>query len=68
MATASEEFLVRLRYWLVSGGMMTRIACGTTTSRSVWPGRRPSAAPLPSGRGYTAWMPARTISAMKAAV
>ena len=29
MATASEEFLIRLRYWLVSGGMMTRIACGT---------------------------------------
>ena len=24
MATASEEFLVRLRYWLVSGGMMMR--------------------------------------------
>ena len=43
MATASEEFLVRLRYWLVSGGMMTRIACGMTISRSVGRGRRPSA-------------------------
>ena len=35
MATASEEFLVRFRYWLVSGGMMMRIACGMTTRRSV---------------------------------
>ena len=43
MATASDEFLVRLRYWLVSGGMMMRMACGTTTSRSAWPERRPSA-------------------------
>ena len=30
---ASEEFLVRFRYWLVSGGMMIRSACGTTTRR-----------------------------------
>ena len=41
MATASEEFLVRLRYWLVSGGMITRSACGMTTSRSVVPGAQP---------------------------
>ena len=41
MATASEEFLVRLRYWLVSGGTITRSACGTTTRRSVNPRRRP---------------------------
>ena len=41
MATASDEFLIKLRYWLVSGGMMTRIACGTTTSRSIVP--RPQA-------------------------
>ena len=44
MATASEEFLVRLRYWLVSGGRITRIACGTTISRSVAPRVRPSEA------------------------
>lgn len=30
---ASEEFLVRFRYWLVSGGMMMRSACGTDKSR-----------------------------------
>ena len=40
MATASEEFLVRLRYWLVSGGMMMRMACGMTTRRSDWPLRQ----------------------------
>ncbi len=28
MAMASDEFLVTLRYWLINGGMMTRIACG----------------------------------------
>ena len=28
---------MRLRYWLVSGGTITRSACGTTTSRSVEP-------------------------------
>ena len=35
MAVASDEFLVRFRYWLVSGGMMTRSACGIMTSRSA---------------------------------
>src|SRR5665213_3552296 len=34
IATASDEFLVRLRYWLVSGGRMTRKACGTTLSQT----------------------------------
>ena len=31
---ARLEFLTRFRYWLVSGGMMTRSAWGRTTSRS----------------------------------
>jgi hypothetical protein len=31
MATASELFFVRLRYWLANGGTMTRSACGMTT-------------------------------------
>ena len=30
MATASELFLVMLRYWLVIGGTMTRSACGSS--------------------------------------
>ena len=43
MAVASEEFFVRFRYWLVSCGMITRIACGMITSFSVTRGRSPSA-------------------------
>ena len=44
MAMASDEFLVRLRYWLVSGGTMTRNACGITTKFKVRPRLKPSAA------------------------
>ena len=68
MATASDEFFVRLRYWLVSGGMMTRMACGITTRRRVWPGVRPSEPAASVCPFETARMPARTTSAMKAAV
>ena len=67
MATASELFLVRFRYWLVCGGMITRSACGTTISRSVWPRRRPSDCAASHWPLLTARMPERTISAMKAA-
>ncbi|CAB3651599.1 hypothetical protein LMG26842_00925 [Achromobacter dolens] len=68
MATASELFFNRLRYWLVMGGMMTRKACGSTTRRRASGRRNPRAPaashwPLP-----TAWMPERTTSAMNAAV
>ena len=42
MNTASEEFLVRFRYWLVSGGMMMRSAWGITTKRRLSPGCSPS--------------------------
>ena len=41
---ASEEFLVRARYWLISGGRITRIACGRITSRRACAALRPSAA------------------------
>ena len=57
MATASEEFLVRLRYWLVMGGTMTRMAWGRTTQRTVSQGLRPmlwAASICPRG---TDWMP-----------
>ena len=43
MTTASEEFLVRFRNWLVSGGTMMRSAWGRITRRVVWLGLRPSA-------------------------
>ena len=59
---------MRLRYWLVSGGMITRIACGITTSCSVGPVRSPSASAASVWPFDTAMMPARTTSAMKAAV
>jgi len=68
MITASELFLVRLRYSLVIGGTMTRKACGNTTSRIRWPGFRPSAIAASLCPQLTARMPARTISAMKLAV
>ena len=68
MKTASDEFFVRLRYSLVNGGMITRIACGMTTKFSVGPARRPSACAASVWPLWTANMPERTISAMKAAV
>src|SRR5260370_40911575 len=43
IAVAREEGLVRFRYWLVSGGIGTRIACGTITGRNAQLGRNPSA-------------------------
>ena len=68
MATASELFLVRLKYSLVIGGTMTRNACGSTISRMRCPGLRPSAIAASLWPQLTARMPARTISAMKLAV
>ena len=41
MATASDEFFSRFRNWLVVGGMMTRNACGRTTSRRIFDPRQP---------------------------
>ena len=66
IATASELFLVRLRYWLVSGGMITLSACGSTTNRIRWLERSPSAMAASLWPQLTARMPARTISAMPA--
>ncbi|MNT89185.1 hypothetical protein D3C72_2298670 [compost metagenome] len=60
--------MVRLRYWLVSGGTMTRMACGTITRRSRSPSLRPSDWAASVCPLLTAWIPARTVSAMKEAV
>ena len=65
MATASEEFLVRFRYWLVIGGMITRSACGSRIRRVVWRRLSPSAAAASAWPRGTDWMPARTTSATK---
>ena len=68
MTAASDEFLVRLRYWLPIGGTAMRIACGSTTYHMRWKPDRASAlaaSPWPLG---TAWIEPRTISAMWLAV
>ena len=57
-----------LEIWLVSGGMITRSAWGITTRRRISPRRRPRAAAASVWPVGIARMPARTISAMKAAV
>ena len=65
---ASDEFLVRFKYWLARGGIMTLRACGIIISCRVLFGLLPNelaASVCPCG---TATMPALTISAMKAAV
>ena len=63
-----RRVLDQVRYWLVSGGTITRIACGRTMSRSVAPERKPSACAASIWPPETASTPARTTSAMKAAV
>ena len=46
------------------GGMMTRIACGSTIRRIVFVRLIPSALAASVCPGSTDWIPARTISAM----
>jgi hypothetical protein len=47
---------------LPSGGMMTRRACGSTTSRKIWNGFRPSARAASLWPLATDRMPPRRIS------
>ncbi|MNW07423.1 hypothetical protein D3C71_2040270 [compost metagenome] len=68
MATASELFFSKFRYWLVIGGMITRSACGSTTRRNTLARGRPSEPAASHWPLFTAWMPERTTSAMKAEV
>ena len=69
MAMASDEFLVRLRYWLVSGGMMIRMRLRNDDQpQGLVPAAAPSAWDASVWPLLTPRMPARTISAMKAAV
>ena len=42
IATAKLEFLVRLRYWLINGGIITRIACGKMMCLRVAVGDSPN--------------------------
>ncbi|MNL72694.1 hypothetical protein D3C87_1980430 [compost metagenome] len=68
MAAPSEEFFVRFRYWLVKGGTITRMACGTMTRRNRSPSLRPSDCAASVCPLLTERIPARTVSAMKEAV
>lgn len=64
IATARLEFLVRFRYWLINGGIMTRIAWGKMMCLSVPVGDRPSDFAASVCPFRTDCMPARTISAI----
>ena len=68
MATASELFFVRFSSWLVSGGTMTRRACGKITSFRTSPGFRPIDMAASVWPWLMDWIPARTIWAIKEAV
>src|SRR5262249_62429486 len=68
IAAPNEEFLIRLRYWLVIGGMITGMACGITTSRMTRPGVSPSARAASIWPWRTDSTPPLTTSAMKPAV
>ena len=65
--STSEVVLSIVIVSLPVGGMMTRIACGSTMRRIVWPWVMPSACAASFWPGSTARMPPRTISAMYAA-
>ena len=60
---ATEVFFVRAMKTLMSGGIVIRNACGSTTSDTVWPKPRPmlrAASACPTG---TPLMPERSASA-----
>jgi hypothetical protein len=63
---ASDEFLSRLSESLVSGGTMSRSAIGSSTRRYAWTSVRPVDRAASSCVAGTDWMPARTISAIRA--
>ena len=61
---ASEEVFSMLMVSLPVGGMMTRIACGSTIRRMILARRMPSEAAASACPSSTDRMPARTISDM----
>ena len=68
MAPARLLFFVRFRYWLISGGTMTRRAWGKVMFLKVPIADKPTARDASVCPRPTDCTPARTISAMKAAV
>ncbi len=67
MTNSSDVSLISSTNSLVSGGMMIRNACGSTTETVVHSGDMPSERAASSCPFGTAWMPARNVSAMYAA-
>ena len=68
MAIARLEFFVRLRYWLISGGITTLKAWGKITNRNACSGFNPIDLAASTCPFHTACIPARTISEIKAPV
>lgn len=68
MVMVSEEFLVRLRYWLVSGGMIMCMVCGSIICFMVRCGFRFSAVVVSFWLRLIDWMLLCTILAMKVVV
>ena len=68
MAAAKEEFLVKFKYWLVVGGIITRSACGITISFKVWGLLKPRDFEASFWPLLIAKIPALTFSAIKAEV
>ena len=64
-ASNAVSFIIAMNS-LPVGGMMTRIACGSTTRRIFWRYVMPSASAASDWPCETDWMPARKISVMYA--
>ena len=68
MAAASDEFLVKFKYWFVVGGIIILKACGIITNFKTWFGVRPIDEAASFWPLLIPWIPALTHSAIKVAV
>ena len=66
IVSATDEFLSRFRDSFVAGGMLSRSAIGTMTSRYAWNVVRPIATAASNWVFGIAWMPPRMTSDMRA--
>ena len=65
---ARDEFFVKFKYWLVNGGIITLLACGSMTKFITFEGFKPIDSAASLWPLSIAKIPALTISAIKAAV
>ena len=68
IAAASDEFLVKFKYWFVVGGIIILNAWGIITNFKTWFGVKPIDAAASFCPLLIPWIPALTHSAMKVAV